>query len=217
VGDSEQSVSRWIAAWQNGDEQALHRLWSRYAHALSLVARQHLARYALRHVDEDDVVVSVFESLHEGWHNGRFPQLHNRGDLWQVIALLARQKAVDEVRREHRAKRGCGEVQVEIDLEKSSQLDALPGDEPDPALVAAWSEHVALLLACLPEETLRGLATARLEGRSHAELAAQFSLSIRSVERKLNLVRNLWVQSAERTRTPSTAGCESRPSTLRGT
>jgi DNA-directed RNA polymerase specialized sigma24 family protein len=53
-------------------------------------------------------------------------------------------------------------------------------------------EQHARLLASLRDETLRQVAVHRMEGYSNQEIAEALNISLRSVERKLRLIRNEW-------------------------
>jgi DNA-directed RNA polymerase specialized sigma24 family protein len=47
-------------------------------------------------------------------------------------------------------------------------------------------------LSALGDETLRAIALAKLHGDSNREIAEQLGLGLRSVERKLGLIRDIW-------------------------
>nr|MCU0979177.1 ECF-type sigma factor [Pirellulaceae bacterium] len=48
------------------------------------------------------------------------------------------------------------------------------------------------LLERLPDADLRTLAVAKLEGYANAEVAERLGCSMRTVERRLRLIRDLW-------------------------
>ena len=54
------------------------------------------------------------------------------------------------------------------------------------------NEEHARLLDCLPDDVLRDIAVRRMQGDSNEDMAAALNLSVRSVERKLNLIRSRW-------------------------
>jgi len=64
---------------------------------------------------------------------------------------------------------------------------------PTPDEAAAFAEEVERWLALLPED-LRRIALYRLEGNTNAEIAAlpEMGCSLRTVERKLRLIREAW-------------------------
>jgi len=57
-------------------------------------------------------------------------------------------------------------------------------------------EQAQNFLDDLPEETLRTTALYKLQGYENSEIAEKLSLSVRSVERKISLIRRLWSAAA---------------------
>jgi len=49
----------------------------------------------------------------------------------------------------------------------------------------------------LSDDTLRSVATLRLEGYSNEEAAAKLDVSVRTVERKLRIIRQVWSAELE--------------------
>jgi DNA-directed RNA polymerase specialized sigma24 family protein len=58
-------------------------------------------------------------------------------------------------------------------------------------------EEFSRLYGLLADGTLRQIARGRLVGYTNAELAALLHLSLRAVERKLQLIRRQWSQELE--------------------
>ena len=93
--------------------------------------------------DEEDIVLSVFESFYDAAENGRFPDLSDRDDLWQLLLRMSGRKVIDKRRRDRRQRRG-GEVRVHSLNELrdgESVIDAI-GDEPSPEMVLMMQESV---------------------------------------------------------------------------
>ncbi len=167
---------------------------------LIVLARARLGR--VRTVaDEDDVVVIAFEKFLRAAKEGRFPKLDDRDDLWQVLVLLTDQVAIDEIRRHLAAKRGGGEIRGESALaagmgsNESVQLgmNGVPGREPTPEFAALAIERYRRLLDALKSDELRDVAIAKMDGHSNEEIAENLNLSLRSIERKLSLIRSIWL------------------------
>jgi hypothetical protein len=76
---------------------------------------------------------------------GRFPELHDRDDLWQVLRTLSARKAVNLVKDEARQKRGGGKVRhlstLEDEAEDGPFFASLISEEPDPAFAAEGAEQ----------------------------------------------------------------------------
>ena len=104
------SVTEWIHALKDGDQQAAQQLWQHFAERLQEVARSQLGQVPRRAADEEDVVLSAFDGLCRGVQEGRFPNLHDRDDLWQILVMLTQRKAASQQRRVLSAKRGGGKV-----------------------------------------------------------------------------------------------------------
>jgi DNA-directed RNA polymerase specialized sigma24 family protein len=52
------------------------------------------------------------------------------------------------------------------------------------------------LLEALGDETLRQIALLRMEGYNDSEIAARLGCGVRTVGRKLELIRKIWVRGA---------------------
>ena len=134
----------------------------------------------------------------------RHYDLVRRDDLWRLLLHLTRRKAADYVREQTRQKRGGGHVRgdsVFLDADSSGAIggiDQFVIDEPTPAYLAMMNEEHVRLLALLPDDTLRDVATRRMSGESHDEIAVALNVSVRSIERKLNLIRESWERDSKR-------------------
>jgi RNA polymerase sigma factor (sigma-70 family) len=192
------SVTQCIAALKSGDEEAARALWQRYFDALVKLARRELDGAPRRVADEEDVVVSVFRCLCDGAARGRLDKLSGRDDLWRLLVTITVQKVIDQRRRWAAKRRGGGTVRGESvfadvgDEALPGGLDGIASDEPTPELLALLAEQHQLLLESLADETLRRTVLLRMEGRTNEEIAQQLGITPRSVERKLQRIRNRW-------------------------
>jgi RNA polymerase sigma factor (sigma-70 family) len=200
------SVSGWIAGLKTGDQEAANRLWTRFSSRLVELARQRLAGIPKGAADEEDIAQNVFHSLCRGAALNRFEDLQDRDDLWWLLLKLTKDKAVDQIRRESALKRGGGRTQHESSLASEGAtgieftLDMLIGDDPTPDFLFMLDEEQQRLLNLLRDDKLRKIAVSRIEGRTVPEIAGQLAVSTRTVERKLELIRDRWSQ--ELTRSP---------------
>jgi DNA-directed RNA polymerase specialized sigma24 family protein len=197
-----QSVSRWIAHLKEGSSDAAQLLWERYAMRLVELARRRLKNAPKRVSDEEDVAVSVFHSLCRGAAAGRFQNVKNRDDLWWLLLAITKQKVVDHVRRETAQKRGAGRVQLESVVSDPNDshrfaLDHLIGDDPTPEFIVMLAEQHEQLLGLLRDDHLRKIAIFRIEGFTVPEIADDFHVTTRTIERKLQLIRDAWSKELE--------------------
>jgi len=117
-----------------------------------------------------------------------------------LLVTITARKAVDQVERQCRKKRGGGRVRSETALAGSESeaggtgLDQVVGREPTPEFAAMMADECRRLLAALGDETLRQIALLRMEGYSDGEIASQLDCSLRTVGRKLKLIRDVWMR-----------------------
>jgi RNA polymerase sigma factor (sigma-70 family) len=194
------TVSHWVAQLKAGDAEAAQRLWNSYFGRLVALARQMLRGAPRAAADEEDVVLSAFDSFCRGVEQGRFPRLDDRDDLWQLLFVITRRKAIDLVQHERRQKRrpkpGDGAVRHASALESDSSapggLNQVADSEPTPEMAAEGAEECRRLLDLLGDATLQSIAVAKMEGYTSEEIAAQLGCSLPTVERKLRRIRLTW-------------------------
>jgi DNA-directed RNA polymerase specialized sigma24 family protein len=197
----ELSISQWVLGAKRGDSQAIGQLWQCYFERLVGLARQKLAGVPRRAADEEDVALSAFASFCRAARAGRFPDLAHRQGLWRLLIRLTAEKAVDQVRREGRVKRGGGRVRGESAFAHgdSSSVDQglaqIIGDVPTPEFAAMVAEECARLLRCLDDD-LRPVALAKMEDYTNQEIASKLGCSLSTVERSLRLIRKIWQHEA---------------------
>ncbi len=184
------NVSHWIALVKDGDSAAANHIWQFYFDRLVRSVRARLYGQNRALSDEEDIVLSVFDSFYNAAENGRFPDLSDRDDLWRLLLRISARKVVDKRRHDRRQRRG-GNVQVHS-LNQTGDDDCVIeviGDQPSPEMVLMVQESVEEVFSLLGVGQLRDLAGAKLEGCSNAELAERFGCSERTIERRLHLIR----------------------------
>jgi DNA-directed RNA polymerase specialized sigma24 family protein len=104
--------------------------------------------------------------------------------------MLAERKAIGQRRTEAAEKRGKGFKAHELN-------DELPATEPTPERAAELADEFHRRLAELPDELERQIATRRLQGFSNQEIASALEVGLRTVERKVGLIRRTWQAQAD--------------------
>jgi DNA-directed RNA polymerase specialized sigma24 family protein len=205
--EAEGSVTRWIGSLKAGGEAAAQPLWERYFDRLVHLARHQLRGRPRRAAveDEEDAALSAFDSFCRGAARGRFPQLSDRDDLWRLLVVLTVRKALDQLERHRAAKRGGGRLIGESALiggggggeaaEAEAALDRLVGPDPTPEFAARVAEQYRRLREALGEDSLRQVLDLRLEGYDRAEIAARLGCAVRTVTRKLEVIRRTWLEN----------------------
>jgi RNA polymerase sigma factor (sigma-70 family) len=185
------SITWYIAGLKRGDSDAAAALWQRYFRRLAGLARSRLRAADRRTADEEDVALGAFDSVCRRAAQGRFPRLDGRDDLWRLLVVITVRKAIALAGREHRPRRGGGQVRLLSELE-SVEAERLLGSEPTPELAAQAAEQCRHLLGLLSDESLHHVALRKLEGYTNAEIAAELGCVEATVERKLQRIRAVW-------------------------
>lgn len=185
-----------------GDDEATARLWENYFQQLMRVAARRLPANVRRSGDEEDIALSAFHSFIAGIRRDQFPDLGEPDNLWGLLITLTSRKVHAHLRYHTRQKRGGGAVRGEsvfIDRAGDLRREGLGGvtDQSDPPdLRAELAEACDTLLAQLPDEQLRHIAVMRMDGFLVDEIAERLEMSKRAVERRLQLIRKTWSESA---------------------
>lgn len=201
VDDAE--VTQWLTGLARGEGLGAQRIWEQYCQRLFALARRKLGNVPRRAADEEDVVVSAFNSFCQAAEAGRFPQLEDRHDLWRLLVKLTARKVVAQLRREYSKKRGGAAVRGESVFMaegasgETGGIGQVLGAAPTPELAVAASEECARLIALLDDESLRSVALWKLEGYTNDEIAAKLDCATTTVERKLGRIRKQWEHEVE--------------------
>ena len=191
------SISCWIDEIKEGNDQAAHALWDRCFPVLVNIARQKLRAIPRTAVDEEDVALSALDSFFRAAAKGRFPDLADRESLWRLLSRITQRKAIDLIRRHFTQKDGQGKVFCETDcnteLEAHSQVVGHASDETVTGQFAVMLiDDCHQALARLEDPELQDLALAKMKGYTNEETARQRGCSVRTVERRLHLIRKKW-------------------------
>jgi DNA-directed RNA polymerase specialized sigma24 family protein len=199
-----ESISYWIDQLKAGDHVAVQKLWEGFFARLVRLARAKLHGAIPRAADEEDIALSAFDSFCRGAAKGRFPQLSDRDDLWRLLVTLTERKAIRLIRHEQSQKRAGDAVfdqATRADRDDSAALETglgqIPSREPTPELAAQVADECRRLLAALDSDELRSIAVWKMEGDTTEEIAARMGRSVRTVERKLRMIRTLWEEHAD--------------------
>jgi len=204
----DEPVTYWLRQLESGDEDAARLLWQRYYRELVELARARLGTTPRRASDEEDVALSVLRCFCEGAARGQFATLVNRGDLWQLLATITGRKVIDQQRHLNQQKRGGGRVRGDsvlmgsLDDCSSIGFDQFRGDAATPEVLVIAAEEFQRLMSLLDDDRMRQIAQSKLEGYTNEEIAQRLGLACRSIERKLQRIRQIWAMELERATIP---------------
>jgi RNA polymerase sigma-70 factor (ECF subfamily) len=194
------SVTQWMQRLGDADprvrEEAARQIWERYVAQLLKLARDRLSATVGQREDEHDVLQSVFKSFFLDQRDGKYP-LHSRNEVARLLISMTLCKVVNKSHR-HRAQcrdvrreRAGGAGTSDESFGPPSLLEHMATSEPTPAQAALWNEEFARRLALLPAD-LRQLVLWKMEGRTNGQIAAACSRTERTVELKLQRIRQKW-------------------------
>ncbi len=189
------SISIWLDEVKQGDEEAARKIWERYFPDLVQLARGHLRSLPRQVADEEDVALSALNSFFQAAERGRFPDLTSRDSLWRLLSRMTHRKAVDLIRHTLKQKAGGGKVRAMSQLgsdQPSRQIDYVACAELTPEIALLVADQCRVLLETLDDNQLQTMALAKMEGYTNDEIAEQLHCSLRTVERRLNLIRRKW-------------------------
>jgi DNA-directed RNA polymerase specialized sigma24 family protein len=196
AGGGDESVTQWIGDLKAGDRgEATRLLWERYFSRLARLAQARLRAGGGGPADGEDVALSVLDTFIRGAAAGRYPGLGSRDDLWRLLVTITARKAHNRRRDEGRRKRGGGRVVGAAALAGPDGEDFLAqvvGEEPTPEFAAQVVDEYRRLFGSLSDESLRVVALLKLEGHSNEEIARSLDCGVRTVERKLEVIRKRW-------------------------
>ena len=193
---ADESVTRWLRQLEARDQDAARLLWQRYYRELVELARARLGQTPRRIADEEDIALSVLRCLYDGAAKGQFAAVVNRQELWQLLATITVRKVIDQQRLLKKQKRGGGRVRGDSVLEagdgRGAGFDEILGDAATPEVLAIAVEEYQRLMRVLDDDRLRTIAQCKLEGHRNEEIADRLGLACRSIERKLQRIRQVW-------------------------
>ena len=189
----EDSIQLLIEEIRGGDDDAVKVLWDGYFPRIVGLAAQRLRGERARQAGEEDVALSVMESMVVALRKGRMTELDSRDGLWRLLAAMTRRKVIDLVRHNKvRPQMGESGVYNPTDDGPNQGLDILPGNDLPPEMAVEIDAEWNRLIGLLPREEYREAALKRLEGYTVKEIAQQRNCHITTVERQLRIVRKHW-------------------------
>ncbi|MBB3208137.1 DNA-directed RNA polymerase specialized sigma24 family protein [Rhodopirellula rubra] len=190
------SVTRAMDLLRVGNDDGVTQLWNKYAPRMVRVAFSKFGMRRERNDDAEDVARSAFGHFCLDAADGAFPWVTDRESLWPVLMTITARRAArlsrDELRLKRSALRRDHRELHTLELASST----LPPDE-----VMLLNEQVTVLLDCLRTPLLRRVAILKMDGFTNEEVAKEVNVAVRSVERKLQLIREIWLSHGQQPET----------------
>jgi RNA polymerase sigma factor (sigma-70 family) len=180
-------------------ELATTAIVQRYFARLAEVVERQLSRRVRRRVDPEDLVQTTFRSVCLRLATGQF-QFGDRGDFWRLLVSVALNKTRKEVATQMAQKRDPRHERDSSTPDDEALLELLDRRTPTPEEAAIMAEEMDRLLEMLPGD-IRPIAVWKFEGFTNEEIAAKLGYTLRTVERKVGLIRERWGREAPGTAT----------------
>ncbi len=178
-----------------GDPASGQELWKRCFPRLFGLANSVLRNHQLAQGAEDAVQEAFFQFL-QRVRSGRYADALRRDDMWRILGQFTVQRARKILRNERTKKRGGGKVFRESELARSHS-DAFKLDALFSTIATVDCDMIFEELLSKLDSELREIALLRLAGYTNSEIKVLQSCSLRSVERRVQLIRSIWGEYAE--------------------
>ncbi len=198
-------VPKLVSELGEGDRQRVQQLWDRYFEKLMQLSNQKMPAQLRRICDGEDLALSALNSFIEGAEQRRFPDLQDPSDLWSLLVVISKRKMAYRIRSAKRLKRGGGLVRGESIFAAPDQaphseavagLEHFFGETPAVEDIVEIGERIELLLKKLGNDEFRQVVELKLQGHTHEEIAEVMAISVRTVHRRLLMVRQVWTEMA---------------------
>lgn len=185
------SVTSVLARLRQGDQHAAFEIWGQYFQRLVAVARSRIRNSRQRIIDGEDVASVALTCLITGASDGKFEQLQNRDDLWQMLVVIAVRRSCNVYRDTRHDPAGESVLTGVSSDDFVLGVSTVVSSEPTPEQLVCYGEMYGQLSGTLDDE-LRRIAELRLQGYSTQEIADRLGIIQRSVQRKLQRIRQKW-------------------------
>ncbi len=174
-----------------GDQDAWEQLFRTCYPKVVRVVRRKLNPPMRSLYDSTDFASDVLKSLAAKCEQFDFPSIDS---LMKFLKQAAEQKVIDEYRRRHTRKRDINlEQRIEAGPNGSGAAD-LRSTDPSPSTIAQVDEQWERIRSPLDDEG-RAILDLKREGHTNEEVARLTGLSIRKVQRFIQVVKEKWPEA----------------------
>ena len=186
------SLTAMIHQLKAGNTDAANELWRKCYPRLVQHARKHLEGVPRRMADEEDVVISAIKSFCKAIELNRFPDLEDSDDLWRLLFVMTSRKSIN-LRRYEARRKALAESDLNSPDQEQPVLQNIPGELSEEDFTRRISEELDHKLHLLSPE-LQEIAIAKLEGYKNHELSTKLDVRLRTIERNLSVIREVWIK-----------------------
>lgn len=155
----------------------------RFADRLIRLAQSRLPTRLQQRVDPEDIVQSVFRSFFTRNTDGCF-EFHEIPDVWKLLSAITFRKVQKSIRYHQRQQR---DIQREVPVSESAPIT---GDDATASALVVMMDLLDCILERIPTKH-REILQLRMENYSIDEIAERAGVSTRTVNRAIELVRQV--------------------------
>ncbi len=171
-----------------------HHVVLQFYDRLVALVRKRIPTRARRIGDEEDIALCALGTLFVRMEKGDFTDIETEDDIWRLLIGIAKFKIAKHIEREMAQKRGSGMTRgdsVWSDDSDNSGFDNV-AVEMDPQTHVEVVEYVQAILQFIDElndPTLKSIAIWISRDKTHDWIAEQLGCSVKTVQRKLKLLK----------------------------
>ncbi len=180
--DAITDVPQLVQQWRQGDQEAATLLYNRYQNRLLMLVSGHLSEKLSRRLEAEDLVISTFRSAFRVTSQQDIQYQDEQG-FWKWLVTIALNKTFKRIERETAGKRNPN---------RETGGDSVLGErilnDPTPDDVVQASELLQKILERLDDKQAL-IVLGKLNGLSHAEIAAEIGAVTKTVQRHGQAIR----------------------------
>lgn len=194
--------TEWLARWKEGDDEAFQKIWEVLYPKLVSYAENRMLNMRKRTFDGEDIALSAMHSFYLAKQRNAFPNLNTSDDLFKILYVIVQRKISAQRRNDTADRRNRGHERGEsvfLDAagEQHGGLSEASLQEVTHEEVIEYHEELEKRLEGIDEPLAKEMLALRLEGYENEEIATKMNLSLRTIERKFQLIRKNWLNDLE--------------------
>eukprot|EP00913_Durusdinium_trenchii_P023410 g21988.t1 len=186
------TITRFLRAYEVGDDAAFDRIFEYYFDQLSRFARQQLWSTPRRTADEEDIALSALNHLAVAVRKNRYPDLKDRSELWKLLTVITIHKASDYRKWSNARKRrpGDGARLHTPENAPAEMLQNVASRQDAPETIVDFRDELEQLLAKLDSDLLREIAILRMGGETVESISNRTGIAVRSYAELIDEVQS---------------------------
>ena len=187
----DESITRLVHQWQQGDTQAATDLDRRVRADLLALVRSRRDIQLRARIDSEGIVNAALRSFLSGVAKGEFSQIANHQDIRRVLAHCAICILKDQVRAEHAAKRDARRDARGLESQVDQVADSgRPTPQECVEAIEFWEKFPEVVRHV--HENSIDILERSLEGLSPSQIAEELGMGIRTVQLVIRRMIDTW-------------------------